>query len=227
MRRRYTMGKGIFCLHGADKSDKRGARQRTRRPCGPRDTPSSAFDFLEHRRSPGASGPVEPTGAKRAVGAIEVGRVYATEDHMRIMGMDYGEKRIGIALSDELGLTAQGFPTIVRKNRRQVLEAIGDLIARYGVERIVLGYPIRLDGSEAVQCAKVNRFAATLRASFDLPVIRQDETLTTREAEDLMREAGLRRERRRRSVDRVAASLILQGYLNACRSRTESGTIHE
>ncbi|HQN25821.1 MAG: Holliday junction resolvase RuvX [Syntrophales bacterium] len=146
---------------------------------------------------------------------------------MRIMGMDYGEKRIGIALSDELGLTAQGFPTIVRKNRRQVLEAIGDLIARYGVERIVLGYPIRLDGSEAVQCAKVNRFAATLRASFDLPVIRQDETLTTREAEDLMREAGLRRERRRRSVDRVAASLILQGYLNACRSRTESGTIHE
>ncbi|HPB70008.1 MAG TPA: Holliday junction resolvase RuvX [Syntrophales bacterium] len=170
---------------------------------------------------------MEPTGAKRAVGAIEVGRVYATEDHMRIMGMDYGEKRIGIALSDELGLTAQGLPTIVRKNRRQVLEAIGDLIARYGVERIVLGYPIRLDGSEAVQCAKVNRFAATLRASFDLPVIRQDETLTTREAEDLMREAGLRRERRRRSVDRVAASLILQGYLNACRSRTESGTIHE
>lgn len=144
---------------------------------------------------------------------------------MRIMGMDYGEKRIGIALSDELGLTAQGLTTLVRRNRRQILAAIGDLIARYGVERIVLGYPVRLDGSEDIQCAKVNRFADTLRAAFALPVIRQDETLTTREAEDLMRDAGRRRDGRR-SVDRIAASLILQDYLDACRSRNANGTNH-
>jgi len=146
---------------------------------------------------------------------------------MRIMGMDYGERRIGIAMSDELGLTAQGLPTIERRNRRQVLEAVGELVSRYGVERIVLGYPVRLGGSEGVQCGKVDRFAALLKARFGLPVVFREETLTTKEAEGLMREAGVPGRRRRRIVDRLAASLILQGYLDEHRSRTESGTIHE
>ena len=134
---------------------------------------------------------------------------------MRILGLDYGNKRIGIAICDELGLTAQGLPTIIRKNRAQVLEAIRGLIGNYGVESIVIGYPVRLDGTEGIQCEKVNRFASRLEATFALPVIRRDETLTTREAEGILREAGMHRDKRKNMVDRLAATLILQGYLDA------------
>ena len=134
---------------------------------------------------------------------------------MRILGLDYGSRRIGVALSDELGMTAQGIATIARKNREADLGAIADLARRCGVERIVVGYPLRLDGSEGIQCEKVNRFVRRLEARLSLPVILWDETLSTKEAEELLRERGLRPEERREVVDRVAASLILQGYLDA------------
>lgn len=146
---------------------------------------------------------------------------------MRIMGIDYGERHIGIAMSDELGLTAQGLFTIERRNRRQVLEAVGDLVSRYGVEQIVLGYPVRLDGSKGIQCGKVDRFTALLKARFGLPVVLREETLTTKEAEGLMREAGVPGKRRRRIVDRLAASLILQGHLDALKTLEAIGTAHE
>jgi len=138
---------------------------------------------------------------------------------MRILGLDYGEKRIGVALSDELGLTAQPLMTLQRKNRRSDLEGLAGIIRTYGVERIVVGYPLRLDGSEGIQCEKVQRFIAFLESSFGLPVVRRDETLSTRQAEDILAEAGVRREKRRELVDRIAAGLILQSYLDA--SRTE------
>ena len=86
---------------------------------------------------------------------------------------------------------------------------------RYDIERIVIGYPLRLDGSEGIQCEKVNRFARRLEIRFSLPVIRRDETLSTKEAEELLREAGVRREKRKEAVDRLAASIILQGYLDS------------
>ncbi|MBP1691875.1 MAG: 4-amino-4-deoxychorismate lyase [Bacteroidetes bacterium] len=134
---------------------------------------------------------------------------------MRILGLDYGSRRIGVALCDELGMTAQGIATVVRKNRETDLEAIADLARRHGVEGIVVGYPLRLDGSEGIQCEKINRFVRRLESRLSLPIIRWDETLSTKEAEELLRERGVRPERRREAVDRVAACLILQGYLDA------------
>ena len=105
---------------------------------------------------------------------------------MRILGLDYGEKRIGVAICDELGLTAQGLPTIVRKNKKHDWEILGSLIRNYKVEKIVIGYPVRLDGSEGIQCEKVNRFAALLEANFFLPVVKWQETLSTKEAEEIL-----------------------------------------
>jgi putative Holliday junction resolvase len=134
---------------------------------------------------------------------------------MRILGLDYGSRRIGVAICDELGMTAQGVATIARKNREADLGAIGDLVRRHGVEQIVIGYPLRLDGSEGIQCEKINRFIRRLEARLSLPVIRWDETLSTKEAEELLRQGGVRWEKRREIVDRVAASIILQGYLDA------------
>jgi putative holliday junction resolvase len=134
---------------------------------------------------------------------------------MRILGLDYGSRRIGVALCDELGMTAQGIATINRKNRETDFGAIADLVRRHGVKRIVVGYPLRLDGSEGIQCEKINRFIRRLENFLSLPVIRWDETLSTKEAEELLRERGVRREKRREVVDRVAACFILQGYLNA------------
>ncbi|MDI6777054.1 MAG: Holliday junction resolvase RuvX [Syntrophales bacterium] len=134
---------------------------------------------------------------------------------MRILGLDYGSKRIGVAICDELGITAQVLATITRKNQEQDIEAIARFIRRYGVERIVIGYPIRLDGTEGIQCEKVNRFIRILESTFSLPVIRWDETLTTKEAEEILIGANMRRKKRRNVVDKLAASLILQGYLNS------------
>lgn len=136
---------------------------------------------------------------------------------MRVLGLDYGSRRIGVALCDELGMTAQGVTTIARKNREADLAAIGELVRRHGVEKIVIGYPLRLDGSEGIQCEKVDRFARRLESLLSVPVVRWDETLSTKEAEELLRQGGLRREKIRQSVDRVAASIILQNYLDADR----------
>lgn len=134
---------------------------------------------------------------------------------MRIMGLDYGTKRIGVALCDELGMTGQSLTTIFRKNREQVLAAIEDLVKNHGVEKIVIGYPLRLDGSEGIQCEKVSRFARLLEARLSIPVIKWDETLSSRTAEDILIEAGMRREKRKKIVDKMAAGIILQGYLNS------------
>jgi putative Holliday junction resolvase len=134
---------------------------------------------------------------------------------MRVLGLDYGSRRIGVAICDELEMTAQGLTTIIKKNREADLEAIAKLIRQYDIERIVIGYPLRLDGSAGIQCEKIDRFARRLEIRFSLPVIRWDETLSTKEAEEILREAGMRREKRKMAVDRLAAGIILQGYLNS------------
>ena len=134
---------------------------------------------------------------------------------MRILGLDYGSRRIGVAICDELGMTARGVATIVRRNREADLGVIDELVRRHGVERIVIGYPLRLDGSEGIQCEKINRFIRRLEARLSLPIIRWDETLSTKEAEELLRQGGVRPKKRKGIVDRVAASIILQGYLDA------------
>jgi putative Holliday junction resolvase len=132
---------------------------------------------------------------------------------MRTLSLDYGSKRIGVAICDELGITAYGITTIIRRNRKQVLEALAELIRQYGVEKIVIGYPVKLDGTTGIQCEKVETFSKVLEATFALPVIKWDETLTTKEAEDILFQANVRRKKKKKLVDQLAATLILKGYL--------------
>jgi len=134
---------------------------------------------------------------------------------MRILGLDYGSKRIGVAMSDELGITAQGLATIIRKNQKQAIEEIAEWIKTYSVEKIVIGYPIKLDGTEGIQCEKIRKFAKLLEAKFRIPVITWDETLTTKEAECILIQANMRRDKRKQVVDKLAATLILQGYMDS------------
>lgn len=135
-------------------------------------------------------------------------------NHLRILGLDFGEKRIGVAVSDELGMTAQGVSTIIRKNNKQVMEELKQVINRYQVEQIVIGYPLRLDGSEGIQCDKINHFGRYLETAFGLRVILWDETLSTKEAEGILRESGVHWKKQRAVVDKLASTLILQGYLD-------------
>ncbi len=133
---------------------------------------------------------------------------------MRILGLDYGEKRIGLAVCDELGLTAQGLPTLIRKTKKHDLDILLGWIRQYSIEKIVIGYPVRLDGSEGIQCEKVNRFAKVLTEAFCLPVIRWPETMSTKDAEEILISSGMRWQKRKEKVDKLAACLILQNYLD-------------
>ena len=134
---------------------------------------------------------------------------------MRILGIDYGDKRIGLALSDELEVTARGLGVIERKSKKADLDALAAVVAEHAVGAIVVGYPLRLDGSAGIQCGKVDRFIAAVRESIPaVPVTVWDETLSTKEAEGLMRQTGVNRKRKRGLVDRIAAAFILQDYLN-------------
>lgn len=133
---------------------------------------------------------------------------------MRILGIDYGEKRIGLALSDEMEMTARGLSVIERRSKKADLEAIAAAVSEHAVGAIVVGYPLRLDGTAGIQCDKIDRFIAALRDVVSVPVIAWDETLSTKEAEGLMREAGVKRKKKRGMVDRIAAAVILQDCLN-------------
>jgi len=133
---------------------------------------------------------------------------------MRILGIDYGDRRIGVAVSDELGVAARGLGTIVRRGIRKDLDELERMVRACGAEKIVIGFPVRLDGTAGVQCEKVDRFIRALEKKFTIPVERWDETLSTREAEEILDETLVKRKKRKDIVDRLAAAVILQGYLN-------------
>lgn len=136
---------------------------------------------------------------------------------MRIMGLDFGSKTVGVAVSDALLLTAQGVEIIRRKEEnklRQTLARIEELIVEYEVEEIVLGLPKHMNGSEGVRVELTEEFKEKLERRTDLPVIFQDERLTTVSADRTMMEAGIRRENRKDYVDMLAATFILQAYLD-------------
>ncbi len=139
----------------------------------------------------------------------------------RILALDLGARKIGMAVSDELGVLARGLPTLLRKSKRVDLERIGDVLHQHEIGEIVLGHPVRLGGEASPQTAKVTAFAAELRARFDLPVRLWDERLTSVEAEEMLgRKRSLKQrvaDRKSGAVDRVAAVLILQSYLDALR----------
>jgi putative Holliday junction resolvase len=130
------------------------------------------------------------------------------------MGLDVGSKRIGIAVSDLLGLTAQGLDTLQRRNKRYDFQHLKRVIRDYNVTEIVVGLPRRLSGVDSAQTEKVLEFAQGLRQKFELPVHMWDERLTSVQANRLLREAELSIEKRAAAVDRMAAVLILQSYMD-------------
>lgn len=137
---------------------------------------------------------------------------------MRILGLDFGSKTVGVAISDPLGITAQGVEIIRRKDEnklRQTLARIEAIIQEYEVEKIVLGLPKMMNDTSGERVDKTMEFKEHLSRRTGLPIIMWDERLTTVAADKAMMEAGIRRENRKDYVDMIAAQLILQGYLDS------------
>ena len=133
----------------------------------------------------------------------------------RYLAIDVGNRRIGVAVSDELGLTAQPVLTLERRSsRREDLRSLARLCRRFGVAGIVVGNPLHLSGDSNPQAAKTQAFAAELGGLTGLPIHLWDERLTSREAHQILYEAGHARQDHRRVVDQVAATLILQSFLD-------------
>lgn len=137
---------------------------------------------------------------------------------MRIMGLDYGSKTVGVAISDPLHITAQGIETITRKSEnklRKTCARIESLIEEYEVERIVVGFPKLLNNDIGERAKKAMEFGEMLKKRTGLEVVMWDERLTTVEAERTLIENNVRRENRKKFIDKIAAVFILQGYLNS------------
>ena len=141
---------------------------------------------------------------------------------MRIMGLDYGSKTVGVAVCDPLGITAQAIETITRKDEnklRQTLARIEALAKEYGVEKFVLGYPKNMNNTVGDRAEKSEELKAALERRTGLPVELWDERLTTVAANRTLMESGVRRENRKEHIDQIAAVFILQGYLDGEYSR--------
>ena len=132
----------------------------------------------------------------------------------RILAIDFGLKRMGLALSDALGITAQGLPTLERTRLKEDLERIRKLVEEHAAEHVILGNPVSHAGSETAMSRLVAAFAEKLRRRLACPVELWDERLTSTEANRMLRASGLGIEKRRRAVDRVAATLLLESYLD-------------
>ena len=138
---------------------------------------------------------------------------------MRILGLDPGERRIGIAISDPTGTLAHPLQTLVRGSREEDFSAIAALVAEHDVELVVVGWPLSLDGTEGPQARRVARYTDALAACLPVPVVSWDERFTTAAANEILRQIrgrkGRRRARARGQVDAIAAAVILQSYLDS------------
>src|SRR3984957_368281 len=141
----------------------------------------------------------------------------------RILGLDVGARRIGIAVTDPLGITAQGLETLQRRNKRYDFEYLRRVIRAYEVAEIVVGLPLRMSGAEGTQSEKMRGFAEELGKKFGLPIHLWDERLTSAEANRFLRETELSIEKRGKAVDRMAAILILQGWMESRRREEAPG----
>jgi putative Holliday junction resolvase len=141
----------------------------------------------------------------------------------RIMGIDVGTVRVGIALSDELGLIARPFATVRRGGDRVTARGIRDLASENAVDRIVVGLPLGLDGREQRSSADARRLAEVLGEETRIEIVVWDERLTTAQAERALIEGNVRREKRREVIDQVAAALMLQSFLDLERARRQEG----
>ena len=145
----------------------------------------------------------------------------------RILAIDFGTKRIGLAVSDALGMTAQGLPTLERTRMADDLEHLRSLVDDYAVSRVLVGNPIGHGGGETSMSKLAAKFAEKLGRHVACPVEMRDERLTSVEANRTLREAGLSRGKQRRAVDRVAAVLLLQGYLDYLENERARGSAAE
>ncbi|KYD11176.1 Holliday junction resolvase RuvX [Caldibacillus debilis] len=140
---------------------------------------------------------------------------------MRIMGLDVGTKTVGVAVSDPFGWTAQGVETIAIDEEQDEYgwERLGKLIAEYQVDQIVIGFPKNMDGSTGPRAEAVRRYAAMAEERFHIPVILWDERLSTMAAERILLTADMSRKKRKKVIDKMAAVMILQNYLDSKKSR--------
>lgn len=137
---------------------------------------------------------------------------------MRLMGLDFGSKTVGVAVSDELEMTATGVEIVRRESPnklRRTLARIGELLKEYDVNTVILGYPVMLDGSEGERVEKTKEFAQMLERRTGVQIIFQDERLTTVEAYEIMDQMGIKKDDRYKYVDMLAAKFILEDYLNS------------
>jgi len=135
----------------------------------------------------------------------------------RVLALDLGKRRIGLALSDELGITAQGLQTLERSNIREDLQRLAELISEKNVSLILMGNPLHMSGHEGRQTQYTREFAERLHAATGLPVEFRDERLTTVEAERVLRQSGISIRKRAKAVDRLAAVILLESYLDSRR----------
>ncbi len=142
-------------------------------------------------------------------------------NRFRILAIDFGARRIGLAVTDELGMTAQGLPTLHRTNKRNDFDQLRRTIKQYAVGEIVMGLPLRMSGEAGIQAEKVEVFAEELRARFKLPVHLFDERLTSVEANRVLDETEMGDKRRKEVVDQLAAVLILQAFMESRASRRD------
>ena len=155
-------------------------------------------------------------------GFVGQGSFGVREIELRIMGLDFGSKTVGVAVCDPLGLTAQALETVTRKEEnklRQTCQRIEALIREYEIESIILGYPKNMDDSIGERAKKTEEFKEMLERRTNLPVILWDERLTTVNAHEILSEINVRGEKRKKAVDELSATLILQSYLD---SQTEA-----
>lgn len=132
----------------------------------------------------------------------------------RILAIDYGQKRLGVAISDPMGLIAQGLPTIEYSRLDEAFQALEDIVDAYGVSAMVVGHPLHLRGEEGSAARRVHTFLEKLHQAFDLPTTLWDERLSSVEAHRVMREMRKSPSRHKGKVDQIAATLILQNYLD-------------
>lgn len=135
---------------------------------------------------------------------------------MRILGLDYGSKTVGVAMTDALGMTVQPYKTIQRDREsklRQTLSEIAEIVEQYQIEKIVMGLPLNMDDTEGDRAAKTRDFAEKLKIRVAVPIEFTDERLTTMEAEEILDQSGIPRSEQKKVIDQVAAQLILEQYL--------------
>jgi putative Holliday junction resolvase len=145
----------------------------------------------------------------------------SNKKYMRMMGLDIGSHTIGVAVSDELGVTAQGLKTVKRRSKEEDLKEINSIIHQFEINKIVIGLPKNMDGTLGKQAEMVFHWIKTLREKIHLPIVTWDERLSTVGASKVLLEADLSRKKRDKVIDKLAAVLILQGYLDQSRKRND------